>query len=321
MAKKELVEQIKQSMPEGLNEIEITRFIYIYLGREKAFDTRYFYGNGRTRKKLYSLAQKTKGNTEEVAEKRTIICVSLSYLFQDILEEFGIKCTVVLDEDYDDRHIMPIVTLSNGAELKADLQLDLQNIQAGQSTNHFGVKYEMYNFYEIPKEELKQIDQKIGYIENDYRDEQIRKLRTDIDKMDAHQTLEYILLNPAIYKGVEMYGQVERRKYYNHILNTLAGAYRRKKIYMFTCYRQREDDTRDYSLCVYSWERDEIKPYVYSEKEERFLPISIEKLIELEEEGLVINPDTPREGTKLLHKYIEDYKDKKKEDEKGLARE
>ena len=43
----------------------------------KSFDEKYYFGNSKTRRKIYELAER---NTEEVAGKRKIICVSFIYI-------------------------------------------------------------------------------------------------------------------------------------------------------------------------------------------------------------------------------------------------
>lgn len=42
MNKAEFIEKLKQNMPEGLNKIETAKYIYVELGKEKAFDEKYF---------------------------------------------------------------------------------------------------------------------------------------------------------------------------------------------------------------------------------------------------------------------------------------
>ena len=60
MTRKSLIENIRNNMPQGLNKLEIARYIYIELGKERSFDARYFYGNTKTRKKFTGWLKKQK---------------------------------------------------------------------------------------------------------------------------------------------------------------------------------------------------------------------------------------------------------------------
>ena len=148
MNKAEFIEKLKQNMPEELNEIETAKYIYVQLGKEKVFDERYFFGNSKTKRQIYKLAEKTNYNTDQVAKNRKIICVSLTYLYRDILKEFGID-SIVAEEG---NHKYPIIILKDKMQMiNADLQLDLYNIQTKSKTQYFGTrnKYESYDVIPI----------------------------------------------------------------------------------------------------------------------------------------------------------------------------
>ena len=86
MNKKEIIEYLKQNMPEFTGDnIErqkrMAMYIYLELGKLKAFDEKYFFANNKTKTKIYSLAQASKNNVEEIAKRKKIICVTLSYLY------------------------------------------------------------------------------------------------------------------------------------------------------------------------------------------------------------------------------------------------
>ena len=161
MTKKELIEELKQNMPQGLSELEIARYVYIKLGEKKAFDTKFFYGNSKMKNKIYISARKTDYNTEEVAQKRTIICVSISYLLRDILKEFGIE-SIVVNPYEGDKHTRNIIQLSDGRRIQADLQVDLQNIQSKMKTQKFGTlsSYDKLDKILNDKYKLKIVDRK-----------------------------------------------------------------------------------------------------------------------------------------------------------------
>ena len=88
MKKQEFIQSIKEKLPNNLSDLEIAKYIYIQLGKQKAFDEKYFFGNSKTRKKIYKLAEQNKIDSEQASKNKKIICVSLSYLYRDILREF-----------------------------------------------------------------------------------------------------------------------------------------------------------------------------------------------------------------------------------------
>lgn len=313
MTKKDLIESIRQNIPEGLSQIELVRYIYIELGKQRRFDPKYYYGNNRTKKKIYALAQDSKRNPKKFHNKKTLICVSISYLYKDILEEFGISSKVVIDDNLLDGHVMPVIELNDETKekirIKADLQRDLEYIQTGMKTKYFGTLEEgEIGFDEIDEQELKKIDMKIGYIKDDYKDEDIQKIFTEIKEKNASDSLWIILQDPRIYLNTNFNGIVEKRKYYRFLLDNLLKQYMNKKIFMFTCYREKVDENdekqRDYTLCAYSYEKNQCMPYLYSNKEERFIPVNIEKLAKLEQEGLVLGTMPNTKGVKLLKRQM-----------------
>ena len=315
MTKKDLIEQLKQNMPKGLTKLEMARYIYIELGKQRGFDTRFFYGNRKTRNRIYRMAEKAKDNPKMFHNRKTLICVSLSYLYQSILKEFGINCDVVLDEGYDDGHLTPIINLGNddgtNKRIRADLQLDLEHIQTGMKTKEFGTQSHSYSCDLVDDKELEEIDKKIGYVQDDYRDKDIEEISKEIEGMNAEETLKYILQDERIYSKTNLQGPIEIRKYYGSILNRLAKKYMNKKIYMFTCYREKEETQmhegkkRDYTFCSYSYEGEEVMLYLFSKKEGRFINVTVDKLAELQEDGLVLGTRPNANGVKLLQRVIQ----------------
>ena len=330
MTKKDLIEEIIQNMPENLTQLEKARYIYIELGKQRRFDTRYYYGNASVRRRVFKEIQSDISNPHTLRNKRTIICITLSEIYRSALKEVGIDCEIVRNGIFGDKHVLPIVNLNDEIRgrlrIRADLQQDLESIQAGMSTVEFGNINALEKDYDIIEEdELKKIDKKIGYISEDYRDVDIYTVQREIKDMDANDSLRYILQNQKLNANIHFNGQVERRKYYRYLLDTLVSKYLNKKIFMFTCYREREDTTesekREFTLCAYSYEQDNVEAYLYSAKEERFLPISLEKLDELQEEGLNLGVRKKTKGVNLLKKFIRDNERKKQKKEINDAKE
>ena len=324
MSKQDLIDMIINNMPDGLTQLEKARYIYIELGKQRRFDTRYYYGNTSTRRRIYREAQLARSNPRKLRNKRTIICVTLSEIYRSALEQVGIECEVVQNGTVGDKHVIPVVTLNDeirgSMRIRADLQQDLEAIQTGMSTVEFGTinKYER-NYDVINELELKRIDQKIGYIDEYYRDRDIDDARSEVREMNANESLRYILQNSKLFANSNFNGHVERRKYFRFLLDTIIPHYTDKKVFIFSCYREKENseelesdsEKRDFTLCAYSYEKDDVNAYLYSEKEERFLPVSLEKLDELQDSGLVLGTRKKTKGVNLLKKFIMKNKRKK----------
>lgn len=311
MNKVQFIEKLKQNMPEGLNEIETAKYIYVELGKEKAFDEKYFFGNSKTRRQIYKLAEQTKHNTDTVAKNKKIICVSLTYLYRDILKEFGINSVVAEDGN----HKYPIILLNDKMQMiKADLQLDLYNIQTKSKTQYFATRsrYESYDVIPIDEKYLREIDEKIGYIQKNenYRDYEIEKIKEEVKYKNANEALSIILNNNQINDIDEEIGSVERSKYYGSILRQTVSNYIDRKIFSFNCYRKNVDGEKDYTTCIYSREKETIQIYLYSNKQKRFANIGISKLGELIDQGLHLGIRGREQGVRQLQKIVKQEKEK-----------
>lgn len=327
MTKQDLVDSIIQSIPNNLTQLEKARYIYIELGKQRRFDTRYYYGNTSTRKRIYEKAQASRLKPNIIRNKKTIICVTLSEVYKNALKQIGIDCEIVPNGIFGDKHVIPIVTLNDEKRgklrIRADLQQDLEAIQTGMSTVEFGTVNRYEKDYDVINEyDLRKIDQKIGYIKDYYRDADIETARKAVIEMNANESLKYIFQSPTLCANTNFNGQVERRKYYRFLLDTIIPHYTDKKVYIFSCYREKKNEIekaeeglkaekRDYTLCAYSYEKNDVNVYLYSTKEESFLPISLEKLDELQNEGLVLGTKKKTKGVNLLKKLIRQNKNKK----------
>lgn len=304
MNKTEFIEKLKQDIPTSFNEVETAKYIYIQLGKEKAFDEKYFFGNNKTRKQIYKMAEETEKNTDKVVRNKKIICVSLSYLYRDILKEFGIDSIIAVEGN----HKYPIIVLKNGMMLKADLQLDLYNIQTQSKTKYFGtkMKYEIYRLENLNDNYSLEIDKKIGYVEKeeDYRDNAIESIKEKVKGKNANEALETILIDEELNRFERNLGSVERCKYYNAVLTKTVSKYMNKKIFAFNCYREIEEGQKDYTMCMYSMEKDDIKVYLFSNKENKFAKVELQKLDELIEQGLVLGIRGKEQGVRKLEKII-----------------
>ena len=138
--------------------------------------------------------------------------------------------------------------------------------------------------------------------------------------MDVHDGLKQILEDERVTQGTDFKGHVEVREYYGHILKTLLKRYYGRKAYLFTCYRDREteneeENQREYTMCAFSYDKNQCIPYIYSIKERKFIEIDIDKLIELQEDGLVLGSSNKADGVGLIKRIIARRKKEKLKEE------
>lgn len=321
MSKKQLIEEIIQTMPQisdnDINkELKIALHVYTTIGRKKAFDEKYYFGDKKTRQQIEALANRSKTNTEEVANNRKIVCISISNLYKDILKEFGIQ-SIVVQEFIGDNHVFPVIQLKDGRNIKADIQQDLHLIQTRSRLKNFG------RCADYPKGKTDQIEQKdlthllidIGYIqaEKDYRDEKIEEFKKELQYADAKEALTKVLEDKRICDVNNELSYIEATKYYKEVLNQTIPQYLDKKIYKTTCYRENQDHEKEYTLCLYAEEKNTIQPFLFLKRENRFIRTNLKQLNQWEEEGLVIGNGKSRNGSKKLKKYMKKYRDEQEQ--------
>lgn len=308
MTKREIVEYLKQNMPnfEGTEEeIEVKTALYIYveLGKTKSFDENYYFGNSETKRKIYYLAQRQEKDIDKIANRRKIICVSLTHLYCSILKEFGIDAVASASEE----HIYPIIRTKNKKIFVADLQLDLENIQTKSRLEHFEYMGSILPNGKINSNQsvLTKMLVEIGYIksERDYKNEEIEKLIEQIKGMNPHEALKTIVEDEKLYTGNEEMESIEVNKFYKRALKRIVPHFWEKRIFAFNCYKEKEEKQRDYILCVFS-EEDTIKPYLFSKKDKEFLSVEIQKIKELEEQGLKLGIKPKENGVNKLKRYM-----------------
>lgn len=297
-------------------ELKIALHVYTTIGRKKAFDEKYYFGDKKTRQQIEALANRSKTNTEEVANNRKIVCISISNLYKDILKEFGIQ-SIVVQEFIGDNHVFPVIQLKDGRNIKADIQQDLHLIQTRSRLKNFG------RCADYPKGKTDQIEQKdlthllidIGYIqaEKDYRDEKIEEFKKELQYADAKEALTKVLEDKRICDVNNELSYIEATKYYKEVLNQTIPQYLDKKIYKTTCYRENQDHEKEYTLCLYAEEKNTIQPFLFLKRENRFIRTNLKQLNQWEEEGLVIGNGKSRNGSKKLKKYMKKYRDEQEQ--------
>lgn len=312
---KNMAEEVREQIPKGLNELETLRYIYIYLGKKKQFDVRYYFGNRKTKEKIYMLANQMLEDEKFLTEKKELICTSISMNLLLLAKVFNITLELITDEEGIGAHMYNIAKLKDGRLIKLDLQQDLSNIHVGNRTTEFGRRD--YLLTEISDEELEQIDEKIGYkkIGKNYKDDDIKLLLTQINGKNRIDATDYILNNEMFLEGLkESDGYIELLRY---VKRTLAMCVGESSVYVINLYRDEDINRqplpdRQYSICVFAKQKQKSNIYLFKKKERRFEKVEPERIKRLFAQGLKF--ENCLTETRLLKEII--YKDQKELDSK-----
>ena len=315
MKVKELLHKIEEN-PEykDLDELSLIRKVYIEIGRNRTFDTKYYFGNTAMQKKIYKLAMPKIG-IEQKADKSEIICYTLARQCEYIFNKLGYRCIVTCGLKPLD-HVFNILTLKNGDRIKLDLQSDLEFIQTGRRTRAFGASDKNHILLkEISSEEVERADRNIGYPNKSgkYTDEVIYSAITGLSGLPLTERIERFVKNEDIINLSKNMGYVQQYSFYHKMLNRIAENEFSKKLFIIPC----KTNKGEYTSCIFVKDKDE-KVYLYSNKHARFLNVAIEKLPMLQEEGLTLGIRGKENGLKLLRKTINNRRKKLEDSEQSL---
>lgn len=289
------VEKVKRET-QGFSEDEMIRHIYIDLGKRLAFNLKFYLGNSKTRQNVYS--QSKRSVAADALDQNIIICKDSSYIMEEILTKLGVNIITVVAPN-DDRkcaHVYNIVKPKDGREpYILDLQVDMENIQAHMRTTEFG-KTAGEPRRTITRDELEEIDLKIGYItkSNYYTDEYIDLLRLNATAFkDFGERMQFILENIDINVNEKM-GYAERVKHHDTILRKMLSIEELFRIKQIDCYREHEEGKREHISCITVDTRTKGKEfYLFSVQSNQYKKIPVEELARMVNEGLVIMKEIP----------------------------
>ena len=325
MTKKELVEKFKNEMPEFSGteeekEIKTALYIYIQLGKMKAFDERYYFGNSKMVRQVEREALSDSDNTDKIANKRKIICITMSNLYKAILSEFGIESETITEvtERGTIGHMTNVLKLKGGKKILADCQLDMYRVQTNLSLKQFGCESE-YSTDVIDSETLTNMLIEIGYIKSkdDYRDAKVENVGRKIEGLETTEALKVIFNAPEIYEGNKWQGEVEAYKYYYSTIKTLMPRKQARRIYQFECSKKVEGkEVPNYSFGIFAnvENLEDLQVYLYSKPRGKMLECDLETLIKLEEDGLKIGRNDVEKPKKILNKWIKKFRMKHQEE-------
>lgn len=196
-----IIDNIVDSMPNNLNDIEKARYIYISLGKILSVDINTMdnkndvisFGNISTINNIWGSLYKGK-----------ITDISISKLFMYLCSRIGIKSELI--NSGINGHIANKVYLDN-SYLVVDLYNDIYNIQGGFVTHYF----DKYN-------NDKNLDKKILYIKDEYTDYYIDSV-FDGDHSIEGDTVYEILSRTEKILDINNIGAVELSKIYKDIFD------------------------------------------------------------------------------------------------------
>ncbi|MBQ3409244.1 MAG: hypothetical protein IJH12_08595 [Clostridia bacterium] len=303
----------KKSLKGSISDVEIIRFIYIDLGKKMNFDLGYTFGNSKQKKEIYGRPM----NEEQINkayESRTIICKSLAYIVQKIMEEFGYKCTIITEPDEYGRirsgaHVYNRVTTPSDKTFTLDLEEDLEFIQSGSKTRYFGLTDHNTRNTVFSETDLRRIDTDIvEYIpEGMYLEDMLWMLDRALDSNSKpNERFKMLLDNLNKYRDISQMGYRDRILYYQGMIDHFFGrqnpygkeSYLQEKIEMFNCYRT-IGGKRKYVSCIITDFR-ERQIYLFNDEKNCYECINQDQLVEEMNNGL----EVPNEGgAKKLKRY------------------
>lgn len=286
----------------NLSELELVRYVYIYLGKILSFDINFLFGNTELRKQIYRKCSKDEKELNKNLENQQAICKSIAYLIEYILNKLDIKVESITDyyENVPYPHLSNIVFLKNGLSFPIDLQHDLENIQTNYRTSHFGDN--------ISDEILEQIDYKIGYIkeEQNYTEEYLYMLELALTpNLPLPQKIKFILDNIDVYCDISNMKYSERKNYYYNFIQKFIDKKEKNKLHFIDCYKM-TIGLKEYQFCVIiDIPNNDNIVYIYSNQLQKFQEYNLEDITNLLKQGYVFLGNIP--GIKKYNQKVKSF--------------
>lgn len=316
MTFEELLDEIISKMPRYIllgdkEKVEIKKALYVYiiLGKMKSTDERIYWGNEKSARDVIKQSKEDCKDLDVLARRKKLTCISISYLYKEILNRLGIRCDVVnLDEH--SVHVKNCIRLKSGRGFIVDLQQDLSNIQTKRRLEFFKplgtenfLKEHLLTYYLM----------QIGYVfdEQDYRNEDIEIVKKRVRNLPVKEVISTIVGSNEIFKGIQNMEVPEAYIYYKDVIDYILGNDREKDVYRFPCYiLDGKENPRYNTFCIFqdTGNHRTLIPYLYSKKHGRMLKCDLETLESLQEDGLFFGSSKLSKGGIKIRKYIQDAK-------------
>lgn len=321
LTRKELVQHIKEVMPNDLSEIEKIAFIEKEVARQVTFDEKYLWGDIETKRKIYKLAQKeAKNQTPNINKK--LICVTMAELFGYVLKQFGF--TVLYqkrapgqsiksgENDIFDKistqtleHVCTLVCISDDKYIEVDIQDDIARLQTNSRPKAFGSARHGTKISNgvsvgiLAKHITDDAFKKIYGLESStlFTDEHIMNLARIYRYLDKTpiEMFENYIEDPVIKKQFEHLGCIEACRFYKAILMGCYGfsndgkqfEKNENKAIIEECILSDNNGKKRYSFCIYGEDDKQKVFYVYSKKSKRMVKLTQEEIKQMT--GQVMN--------------------------------
>ena len=299
MKVKELIKKASED-PNYINlpEISMIKKIYIELGLNRTFSPEYYFGNSKTKAKIYSLAE-SKSKIAERVDNKTIICCSLARQFEYLFRELGYYCTVIKE---DHEHVYNLLRLKDGRLIGLDLQRDLEFIQTGRRTRFFGATENKNNLLSIiSDEEQIKIDRDIRYpnTNGEYNDKRLDQIKKNLKGLSLGNRIKLFLQNEDILQMTISAGYMQKYAFYYNMIKELAEDDMWQKVYIIPCRTE-----NDYTNIIYVKEKNSSEAFIYSQKNQSYMGLKLSTIPKLEEQGLRIGIKGKEKGVNLLRRDI-----------------
>lgn len=282
----EYIEYIKNKT-KYYTDIEKLRYIYLDLGKIMSFDMEFIYSVEKKKVNMYNSCTNNIEQLDKTFTEGIIICKSLAYILKYILNKLNIKTDINIChfEDVPYKHVNNIVTI-DGEKYIIDLQQDLKNIHIHSTTDFFMV--DIFEYPVISKNQLKKIDEKIGYIteKNPYIEEYLYDIKKNLNNnLKIEEKVEIILNELTNYISFNDIGYYEFRKAYYSLLLELLNPKERLYIKFIDGYQM--GTKKEYNLFIL------VNNNIYMYRNNKFNKITLYDTSLLVKNGYVLLGDVP----------------------------
>lgn len=225
------IDQLKNTLPNGLDDISKAKYIYIKLGEVISFDPLYSFGKSKDRYRIYNNISYEYDDLNDLFESGLLICRSIAYIYKYVLNKFGIDSYVHYDNP-EDNHVFNVITINGNIRIFADIQRDLEFIQTRSKTRYFDIN-NAYSYDQL------EIDKKIGYVtnENDYFDFKLLELKNSLkESLSLNIKITEIFNFLANSSNITKLKFSENIKYYKYVLREVLDCREFNKLYFSICY-------------------------------------------------------------------------------------
>lgn len=311
LTRKELVEHIKQVLPDDYDEFERIAFIEKEVANQIAFDEKYLWGDIEAREKIYKLAKRNAQKPQPEVSKK-LICVTMAELFGYVAKQFGYDVKYqkrapvyviktgdneifesISEENQD--HVCPVVGLSNGRYIEVDIQEDLMRLQTGVKPKAFGGDKHGDRasngvlIQRLDADIVERTFRKVYGMKPDekFTDEYINSLATKLksEGKSPMEILDFFMCDPEIKNKLQNTKCIEANKLYRSILKACYGKADGKEFFdgdnraiIEECILSDNEGRKRFSFCVFAEENQKDAFYIYSKRSKKMIKMTREEI-------------------------------------------